>query len=164
MSARWMQALLGLSLLLNAFVLTGFAYRTWIAPQERAQRLPPGQRPSPLEMLANELKLDDKQRQELRAVFENYANTRRERQRETQKLRELIAAELKKPDTDLAKLEPVIDQLSRLRAENQKENLRAMIAMEPKLRPDQRERFEELLSERLGGWWGRPPGQKRRQQ
>jgi Spy/CpxP family protein refolding chaperone len=156
MSLRWTQALLGLSLLLNAFVLTGFAYRTWIAPPEQERRLPPGQRPSPLEMLAGEIKLDDKQRQELRAVFELYAASRRDRQREVQKLREQIVAELKKPDTDLAKLEPVIDQLSKLRAESQKENLRAMIAIEPKLRPDQRERFEALLAERLGGWWGRP--------
>lgn len=163
MSPRWTQALLGLSLLLNAFVLTGFAYRTWIASPEQEQRTR-GPRPSPLEMLANELKLDDQQRQELRGVFEQYAAGRRERQRETQKLREQIVAEMKKPDTDLKKLEPVIDQLSRLRAESQKENLRAMIAIEPKLRPDQRERFETLLAERLGGWWGRPRTQGRPQQ
>ena len=157
MSPRVPQALLGLSLLLNLFVLAGFVYRTWIAPPgaEQPARMPPGQRPSALEILANELKLDDAQRAALKPVFDDYAATRRERQRENARLREEIAAELKKPDTDLTKLEPVVDQLSRLRADNQKDTLRAIIAIEPKLRPDQRDHFEKILAERLGGWWGR---------
>ena len=157
MSPRLTQALLGLSLLLNLFVLAGFVYRTWIAPPgaEQPARMPLGQRPSALEILANELKLDDAQRAALKPVFDDYAATRRERQRENARLREEIAAELKKPDTDLTKLEPVVDQLSRLRADNQKDTLRAIIAIEPKLRPDQRDHFEKILAERLGGWWGR---------
>ncbi|MSP77295.1 MAG: periplasmic heavy metal sensor [Rhodospirillaceae bacterium] len=163
MSSRLTQVLLGLSLLLNLFVLTGFVYRSWIAPSMMGDHRPPGppgqgNRPSPLEILAQELKLDDGQRAALREVFEKYGNTRRERQREIQKLREQMAAELQKPDTDLTKLEPLVDQLTRLRGEQQKENLRAMIELEPKLRPDQRERFEAMLAERLGGWWGRPGG------
>jgi Spy/CpxP family protein refolding chaperone len=152
------QALLGLSLLLNLFVLAGFVYSSWIAPagpEQAGPRTPQSQRPSPLEVLADELKLDDAQRAALKPVFDQYANNRRDRNRETTRLREQIAAELKKPDTDLAKLEPVVDQLSRLRADSQKETLRAMIAIEPKLRADQREKFETILAERLGGWWGR---------
>jgi Spy/CpxP family protein refolding chaperone len=153
------QALLGLSLLLNLFVLAGFVYSSWIAPagteQAPGARTPAGQRPSPLEVLADELKLDGAQRAALKPLFDQYGNARRERSRENTRLREQIAAELKKPDTDLAKLEPVVDQLSRLRAESQKETLRAMIAIEPQLRADQREQFEKILAERLGGWWGR---------
>jgi Spy/CpxP family protein refolding chaperone len=157
MSPRLTQALLGLSLLLNVFVLAGFVYQTWIAPPgvEQPARMQPGQRPSALEVLATELKLDDAQRAALKPVFDDYAAKRRDRQRDNTRLREQIAAELKKPDTDLAKLEPVVDQLSRLRADSQKDTLRAMIAIEPKLRPDQRDHFEKILAERLGGWWGR---------
>lgn len=164
MSARLTQVLLGLSLLLNLFVLTGFAYRSWIAPPAGDYRpmggtpQSPGNRPSPLDALAQELKLDDGQRTALRGVFEKYTNTRRERQRETQKLREQMVAELQRSDTDLAKLEPIVDQITRLRGEQQKETLRAMIEIAPTLRPDQRERMETLMGERLGGWWGRPGG------
>jgi Spy/CpxP family protein refolding chaperone len=167
MSLRLTQAVLGLSLLLNVFVLAGFAYRTWISPpgMEQQARVPSGQRPSALEILADELKLDDAQRAALKPVFDDYAAKRRERQRENTRLREQIAAELKKPDTDLAKLEPIVDQLSRLRADNQKDTLRAIVAFEPKLRPDQRDQFETILAERLGGWWGRrsQPGKSSRQ-
>ena len=172
MSSRLTQVLLGLSLLLNLFVLAGFVYRSWIAPPAVADYRPmgpppggrpggpggPGAPPSPLEVLAHELKLDDGQRQAMRDVFEQYNAGRRDRQREIQSVREQMAAELKKPDTDYATLEPFVDQLSRLRGEQQKDNLRAMRQMEPKLRPDQRVRFEAMLAERLGGWWGRPGG------
>lgn len=167
MSPRLTQALLGLSLLLNLFVLAGFVYRTWIAPPgvEQPGRTPAGPRASALEILATELKLDDAQRAALKPVFDDYAAKRRERQRESTRLREQIVAELKKPDTDLTKLEPVVDQLSRLRADTQKDTLRAIIAIEPKLRPDQKDQFEKLLADRLGGWWGRrgTAGQSSRQ-
>lgn len=161
MNSRLLQAALGLSLLLNLFILAGFVYRTWIAPPGHERRMPgpppgSGQRPSPLDQLASELNLDANQRQELRSVFEQYAQGRRERQREIQLVREQMVTELKKPDTDLSKLEPLVDQISRMRSEQQKENLRAMIAMAPKLRPEQRDKMEEMLGERLGGWWGRP--------
>jgi Spy/CpxP family protein refolding chaperone len=161
MNSRLLQAALGLSLLLNLFILAGFVYRSWIAPPQVEYRTPgppppQGQRPSPLDMLAQELNLDAGQRQELRGVFEQYAQARRDRQREIQRVREQMVGELKKPDTDLNKLEPLVDQISRLRADQQKESLRAMIAMAPKLRPDQREKMEEMMAERLGGWWGRP--------
>ncbi len=174
MSSRLTQVLLGLSLLLNLFVLTGFVYRTWIAPPAVADFRPvgpppggrpggaggPGAPPSPLDVLAHELKLDDGQRHAMREVFDKYAAGRRDRQREIQIVREQMAVELKKPNTDYAKLEPMVDQLTRLRGDQQKDNLRAMREIEPKLRPDQHERFEAMLAERLGGWWGRPGGQR----
>ena len=38
MTSRWLQILLGLSLLLNAFVLAGFVWRTWIEPPHFARQ------------------------------------------------------------------------------------------------------------------------------
>jgi Spy/CpxP family protein refolding chaperone len=167
MSPRLTKVLLGLSLLLNLFVLTGFAYRSWIAPPTFVERRPPwqapggsppGNPPNPLEMLAHELNLDDAQRLALRDVFEQYNTGRTERYREMQKVREQMVAELQHVPIDYAKLEPIVDRLSGLRGELQKDNLRVMKQIEPGLRPDQRQRFETMLAERLGGWWGRPGG------
>ncbi len=173
MSSRITQVLLGLSLLLNCFVLAGFVYRSWIAPPEVVHApppLPPGSRPSPLEILSQDLKLDDGQRTALKGVFETYAAKRRDRYREMQKVREHMTAELKKPGLDLAKVDPLVEQMSGLRVEQQKENLRAIAQLEPQLRADQREQLHKILAERYGGGGfgparpggpggpGRPPG------
>ena len=126
MSSRLIQVLLALSLLLNTFVLAGFVYRSWIEPPAFERHLPPpppGQRPSPLETMAHDLNLDDGQRQALRAVFDQYSTTRRERQRDVQKVREQIAAEYKHPTVDMTRVDELIDQLTKLRAEQQKEYL-----------------------------------------
>ena len=68
MSSRLMlQVLLALSLMLNAFVLAGFVYRSWIVPPPFERQMPPplppqqGQappRPSVLEMVTRDLDLD----------------------------------------------------------------------------------------------------------
>ncbi len=166
MSARLTQVLLGLSLLLNLFVLTGFVYRGWIAPPVVADTrptTPPGGRPpGPLDMLAHELNLDEGQRQALRDVFEQNSSTRRDRQREFQKLREQMLAELQRPTPDVSKLDAIVEQVTKLRGEQQKESLHVMLQIAPKLRPEQRERFQTLLAERFGGIWQRPggPGQR----
>ena len=159
MSLRITQVLLGLSLLLNCFVLAGFVYRSWIAPPEAAHAppLPPGSRPSPLEMLSQELKLDDGQRTALKGVFETYVAKRRDRFREMQKVRERMVAELKKPTLDMAKVDPLVEQMSGLRVEQQKENLRAIAQLEPQLRADQREQLHKILGERYGGGGFGPP-------
>lgn len=157
MSPRLIQLLLGLSLLLNCFVLAGFVYRSWIAPpafetrQPGAPPPPPGARPSPIDTLVHDLGVDSGQREALRGVLDGYAATRRERLREIQKIREQTAAELKKPQIDLARVDGLIDQIARLRAELQKENLRTAIQLEPPLRPDQRARLQVLLVERFSG-------------
>ena len=164
MSPRLIQLLLGLSLLLNCFVLAGFVYRSWIAPPTFETRLPPpppppGVRPSPIDAVLHDLGVDSGQREALRGLLDGYATTRRERLREIQKVRERSAAELKRPQIDLVKVDGLVDQLARLRADLQKENLRIAIQLEPALRPDQRERLRVLIVERFAGAPPpRPPG------
>ena len=163
MSSRLMQVLLALSLLLNTFVLAGFVYRSWIEPPAFERRLPPppppGQRPSPLETMAHDLNLDDGQRQALRSVFEQYSTTRRERLREIQKVREQIAAEYKHPTVDMTHVDTLIDQLTKLRAEQQKEYLGSLNQLGAQLKPEQRDRMNQILAERLAMPFGsRPQG------
>src|SRR4029077_1867861 len=160
MSSRLLQVLLALSLLLNTFVLVGFVYRSWIEPPpfERHVPPPPGQRPSPLETMARDINLDDGQRQALRAVFEQYSATRRERLREIQKVREQIAAEYKHPTVDMARVDSLVDQLTKVRAEFQKEYLGALNQLAAQLKPEQRDRMHQILAERLATPFGqRPP-------
>lgn len=158
MSARFTQFLLALSLLLNCFVLAGFVYRSWIAPPEVAVSPPPppASRPSPLEILSQDLKLDDTQRQAVRPLFERYASSRRERVREMQKIREQMQAEMQKPVIDTTKVDGLVDQMTPLRAAQQKENLQAIAELAPRLRPEQREKLNRIVMERYGS--GRPPG------
>lgn len=156
MSPRLIQVLLGLSLLLNCFVLAGFVYRSWIAPPTFETRQPgspppPGARPSPIDALIHDLGVDSGQREALRGLLDGYAAKRRERLREIQKIREQTAAELKKPQIDMAKVDGLVDQIARLRADLQKENLRTAVLLEPALRPDQRARLQVLLVERFAG-------------
>lgn len=159
--SRWTQVLLGLSLLLNAFVLAGFIYRSWIMPPAFERPVPPpGSRPSTLELVAQDVNMDEGQRQALKGVFDTYAAQRRDRQRDSQKLREQIAEEYRKPTVDMARVETLIDQLTDQRAESQKESLRALAALEAGLRPDQRERLNQIVADRLANppWMQRPPG------
>lgn len=159
MSLRITQVLLGLSLLLNAFVLAGFVFHSWFEPPPRFAdgRPPPGQPrpPSPLEALATELKIDDAQRKELQPLFDQYVSSRRDRFREIVKIRDEMTAELKKSPFDLAKLDGLVDQITALRVVLQKENLHAIDQMAQKLRPEQRDELHKILAER----YGRPPGQ-----
>ncbi|MCX7364416.1 MAG: periplasmic heavy metal sensor [Alphaproteobacteria bacterium] len=158
MSTRFTQFLLALSLLLNCFVLAGFVYRSWIAPPDLAgvPPPPPANRPSPLEILSQDLKLDDGQRQAARPLFERYAAARRDRVREIQKIREQMQAEMQKPSIDTTKVDALVDQMTPLRSSQQKENLQAIAELAPKLRPDQREKLNRIVSERYGS--ARPPG------
>jgi len=165
MSARLTQILLALSLLLNCFVLAGFVWRSWIEPPhwQRMAGPPPGPRGmSPLEALATDLTLDDSQRQELRSVFERYADARRDRFREIQKVRDAMVTELQKPDFDMGKIDPLIEQVTHLRAEAQKQNMRAIAEMASKLKPEQRDKLHKILADRYGNppWaaGARPPG------
>lgn len=171
MGSRLIQVLLGLSLLLNTFVLVGFVYSSWISPPTFERHMPPppppGPRPSPVEMLIKDLGLDDGQRDAVRAQLELYTAARRERSREIQKIRDQTAAELARPQMDMTRIDGLIDQITKLRADGWKESLHAMTQLEPQLRPDQRERLHVLLVERfagappprpLAGPAGRPPG------
>lgn len=182
MTSRLIQMLLGLSLLLNAFVLAGFVYRSWIDPPLEMQGMPPpppprgmpgqpgqpaGPRLNPVEMVAQDLVLDAEQRKVMQALFDQYAKARRDRLQEIQQLREQTSAELRKSSVDMTKVDALIDQVSRLRAEQQKETLRTLTQLEPSLRPEQRERLQRLMVERIvpppppprppGGGPPRPP-------
>lgn len=159
MSSRVLQLLLILSLLLNTFVVAGFVYRSWIAPPQMAGMPPPppppggGPRPGPLEAMAHDLNLDDAQRQALRGLIDQQAGVRRSRSQEIARNREEIVAELRNPQPDFAKVESLVDKVSRLRGEQVNEHLRTMVRLEPKLRPEQRERMYRLFAERFA----RPP-------
>ncbi len=159
MGPRLIQALLGLSLLLNTFVLAGFVYSSWISPPVVERYLPPppppppqpGVRPSPVEVLINDLGLDDGQRAAMRGQLEQYVLARRERSREIQKVRDQTAAELARPQMDMTRVDGLIDQVTRLRADQWKESLRVLAQLEPHLHPAQRERLHVLLAERFAG-------------
>lgn len=171
MNSRLVQLLLALSLLLNCFVLAGFVYRSWIAPPppERFGFAPPGGRPgTPLEMMANDLKLDDSQRKSLQDVFDKNQAERRDRIHKIQQAREQISDELKKQPVDLAKIDALVDEVGRLRGDQQKANLHGILALDSQLTPQQRDRMHAILAERYlappggpgrpGGPGGRGPG------
>jgi Spy/CpxP family protein refolding chaperone len=153
MSLRITQALLGLSLLLNAFVLAGFVFHSWFEPPPRTAGGPPSRFGNPLEALAQDVKLDDAQKKELQPLFDEYTTARRDRFRDIVKLREAMTAELEKSTFDMAKIDGLVDQATALRAELQKENLHAIDRMAAKLKPEQRAELHKILAER----YGRPP-------
>jgi Spy/CpxP family protein refolding chaperone len=157
---RLVQVLLALSLLLNAFFLAGFIFRSTIAPlpfEAPVASSPPPPRPSVLEVVANDVSLDPGQRQALRGVFEQYSALRRDRGREIQKLREQIVAEYKRSPIDQPRAGALLEQLARLRVEQQKDTLRSLAQIEAELKPEQRERMHQVLAERLT-WPPRQPG------
>src|SRR6185295_8629831 len=98
-----------------AFVLAGFVYRSWLAPQVERHLPPP---PSaggrgwvgPLEAMAGDLGLDDKQRQALKDVFEKNHADRRKRLQDIQQLREQMGGELRKNQVDWSKIDALIEQ------------------------------------------------------
>lgn len=161
MTSRLIQILLGLSLLLNAFVLAGFIYRSWIVPPFEMHRPPPtrgmpgqpglpgGPRLNPVEMVAHDLDLDAEQRKIMQGLFDQYAKARRDRLAEIQRVRERTAVEMGRTPIDMAKIDGLVDQVSQLRAEQQKETLRTLTQLQPSLRADQRERLQRLLVDRV---------------
>jgi len=164
MGGRLIQLLLALSLLLNAFVLAGFVYRSWLAPPFDHQ-MPPPPPPGggPLEQIAHDLNLDEAQRKALREVFDRNQADRRKRLQEIQALREQTGGELRKSAVDWSKVDGLIEQVARLRGEAQKENLRAILDLESQLTPQQRDKLHAVLAERYVNpprWSGppRPPG------
>jgi Spy/CpxP family protein refolding chaperone len=164
MNSRFLQLLLALSLLLNTFVLAGFVYRSWIAPPFDHAMAPPPPPPGargPVEMMANDLGLDQGQRKALRDVFDGNQSFRRQRLQEIQQLREQTGAEIRKNPVDWAKVDMLVEQVARLRGEAQKENLRAILALEPQLTPQQREKLHSVLADRFINpprWNGPRPG------
>jgi Spy/CpxP family protein refolding chaperone len=162
-SLRTTQVLLGLSLLLNVFVLAGFVFHSWFEPAPRpawggsSTGTGQGNRwGNPLEALVEDLKLDEAQKRDVQPVVEQYAKTRRDRWRDIGKIREAMSAELQKPTFDMTKIDALVDQMTVLRAQQQKENLRAVEQMATKLAPDKQAELHKILGERYGGqgWRG----------
>jgi Spy/CpxP family protein refolding chaperone len=157
MSLGVTRVLLGLSLLLNVFVLAGFVFNTWFEPHRPpvAGPPPPGQQPSrwgnPLEALAQDLKLDESQKKDVQPIVDEYGNSRRDRWRDIGKIREAMSAELQKPAFDWARIDALVDQMTVLRAEQQKQNLRAIERMAAKLSPEKQAELHKILAERYGG-------------
>ena len=150
MSSRLTQVLLGLSLLLNCFVLAGFVYRTWIAPPFVQHGEPPPRRGGPVEMVMQDLQLTDAQRAAFRGVVDKYAEQRHQRWGEIQKLRDGMQAELQKPQIDLAKVDSLVDEMTKLRGEQFKQNMAALAEITPQLTDEQRARLHKLFTERFG--------------
>lgn len=170
MTSRLVQILLGLSLLLNTFVLAGFIYRSWIEPPFDMHRMPPpprgspglpgqpgGPRLNPVEMVARDLDLDADQRKVMQELFDQYAKERRERLQAIARLREETGMEISRRPLDMAKIDTLVDQVSQLRAEQQKETLRTLTQLEPSLQPGQRERLQRLLVDRVASPPPPPP-------
>lgn len=155
MSLRITQVLLGLSLLLNAFVLAGFVFHSWIEPPPPPRAAgAPARWGNPLEALANDLKVDDAQKSELKPLFDQYTTARRNRFHDIAKVREEMTAELQKPSFDMAKIDSLVDRMMALRVDLQKENLHTIDQLAQRLRPEQRDELHKILAER----YGRPPG------
>ncbi len=170
MTSRLIQILLGLSLLLNTFVLAGFIYRSWIAPPFDMHGMPPpphgtpglpgqpgGPRLNPVEMVVRDLDLDAEQRKVMQDLFDQYAKERRERLQAIARLREQTSMEISRTPRDMAKIDALVDQVSQLRAEQQKETLRTLIQLEPSLRPGQRESLQRVLIDRVASPLPPPP-------
>ncbi len=160
MSGRLTQLLLALSLLLNAFALAGFIYRSWIAPPEFERHLPsgPGRPGGPLEWMAEDVGLDAKQRNALQDLFAKNAEFRRQHFQQIRKLREETGEELRKSQVDQVKLDSLIDQVQKLRSEVFRDNLHSILSMEAQLTPQQREKLPSVLADRFIHPPGRPGG------
>ena len=170
MTSRLIQILLGLSLLLNTFVLAGFIYRSWIAPPFDMHGMPPpphgtpglpgqpgGPRLNPVEMVVRDLDLDAEQRKVMQDLFDQYAKERRERLQAIARLREQTSMEISRTPRDMAKIDALVDQVSQLRAEQQKETRRGVIQLEPGRRPGQRESLRRVLIDRVASPLPPPP-------
>lgn len=150
--------LLTLSLLLNLFVLTGFVYRTWIAPPAFEHRPPPpGGRPSLFSSLARDLDFDDKQRAALKALVDANVSTRQQHQHDLQQLRDELLAELGHPQPDTARLDLLVERSQTLRSDQQKAFFHMLAQLVPQLSAEQRERLQKMMAERMA-FGGRPPG------
>ena len=157
MTTRLPWVLFALSLMLNLFVLTGFAYRTWIAPPMLEHRPPPpGSRPSLFSSLAHDLDFDDKQRAALKALVDANASSRQQTYRDLQQMREEFLVELGRPQPDTAHLDQLVDRSQVLRSDQQKAFFHLLAQLVPELRAEQRERLQKMMAERMV-FGGRPP-------
>jgi hypothetical protein len=85
------------------------------------------------------------------------------RMRELRQIRDRVVVELRKERTDFTVVDPLIDRVTTLRGDIQKDGLRTADQIAITLRPEQRERFRELVIARtlVPGTGGRPGGPRR---
>ncbi len=147
--------LLGLSVALNVFFVGGFVYaRHFSERPDWEQRVDAN--------LPVELNLDPGQQRTVRQSLREMRQRNFTRLREIRQTRERLVAELRKERTDFGIVDPLIDRVTTLRGDIQKDGLRTADQIGATLRPEQREKFRELVIARtlVPGTGGRP-GQRR---
>ena len=150
MKIRWLWVLLGLSVALNVAFVGGFVYARFLAPQTLATSgsdagVPVAGPPVPAAQLMRELGLDDEQRRRFRASLQEMRRAAAPRVREQIALREAVVAELRKPQPDTASIDRSLERAGALRSALQKDVLRISLQFAATLRPDQQERFREII-------------------
>jgi uncharacterized membrane protein len=162
--------LFGLSLVLNVFFVGGFVWAKYYGPPWGGHGGPwQSQR---FERWSDELNLDAAQQRTVRQAFRDMRQRNAERVRELMQVRQQIVGELRKDKLDLKTIDPLLDRAASVRTDIQKDGLRTADQIEATLRPEQRERFRELVIarklafQRPGGRPGmmrRPPEEERKQ-
>jgi uncharacterized membrane protein len=150
MRNRWLWILLGLSVALNVAFVGGFVYARFLAPQSVAVSGPEAAAPVvgppvPVAQLVRELALDDEQRRRLRTSLQEMRRAAAPRVREQLALRDAVVAELRKPQPDTASIDRSLERAGALRSAVQKDVLRISLQFAATLRPDQQERFREII-------------------
>jgi uncharacterized membrane protein len=150
MKIRWLWVLLGLSVALNVAFVGGFVYARFLAPQSVAisgseAGAPAVGPPVPVAQLVRELALDDEQRRRLRTSLQEMRRAAAPRVREQLALRDAVVAELRKPQPDTASIDRALERAGALRSAVQKDVLRISLQFAATLRPDQQERFREII-------------------
>lgn len=137
MSRRWLWIALGVSLALNVLAGGYIAGSLWTREHRGTERI------------AETLDLDAAQQ----AAFERHLRSMREGYRryrdETRPLLQQALRELAKPQPDEAAVEQILDEGLSRRRTLQHEYTRSIRAFLETLAPDQRERFVELMGQRM---------------
>ena len=187
--------LLGLSVALNLTFIGGFVHARMTAqpgfpaefrpvvgtldpgnttlPQPPAQTPPgPGGRRQGLAgpEVVRELNLDDGQTRALRQMVGETRRRSADKVREMAIQRDALVAELRKEKPDQRAMDMAIDRIASLRADVQKESMQAGLRFADTLRPDQRERYRQIILSRTLNLPGTPgsagpvgrPGEGRR--
>lgn len=151
--------LFGLSLVLNIFFVGGFIYAKHFGPPWGGH--PPWQAQRADARLIEDLNLDPGQLRTVRQAFRDMRQRNADRVREIMQTRQRLVAELRKDKLDMGAIDPLIERVAVLRSDIQKDGLRTADQISATLRPEQRERFREMLIARTAGLTG-PPRRPRR--
>ncbi len=173
--------LLGLSAALNVAFIGGFVHArmtaqpafpaefrpvvgtldpgTTPAPQPPVQTPPgPGGRRQGLAgpEVVRELNLDDGQTRALRQMVGETRRRSADKVREMATQRDALVAELRKEKPEQRVIDHAIDRIASLRADVQKDSMQAGLRFADTLRPDQRERYRQIILSRTLNLSGTP--------